>query len=250
MRAVRRLVSSPPLPGPPRARAAPRRASPGRRYAARPRAASRPPSVPCGRPRRCAAPGSACERAPSGTAQKGRATRRSGRGRAGSTEAAPRCGMRRGGGVGRREAPTQGGAGPARNGPRPRLQRKPPPRARRAASARGAEKRAPPGKNPRRDREAASPFMAWCRKYRSPCGGDARADGIASGRRCRRPTRRRTDERRETAARAPRPHGPGIFGSASLARRAQIAAVACPPRFLTGYGKARDFRLRRAGVLG
>ena len=101
MRAVRRLVSSPPLPGPPRARAASRRASPGRRYAARPRAASRPPSVPCGRPRRGAAPGSACERAPSGTARKGRATRRSGRGRAGSTEAAPRCGMRRGGGEGR-----------------------------------------------------------------------------------------------------------------------------------------------------
>ena len=88
MRAVRRLVSSPPLPGPPRARAASRLASPGRRYAARPRAAPRPPSVPCGRPCRCAAPGSACERAPSGTAQKGRATRRSGRGRAGSTETA------------------------------------------------------------------------------------------------------------------------------------------------------------------
>ncbi len=64
MRAVRRLVSSPPLPGPPRARAASRLASPGRRYAARPRAAPRPPSVPCGRPRRGAAPGCVCERAP------------------------------------------------------------------------------------------------------------------------------------------------------------------------------------------
>ena len=62
--------------------------------------------------------------------------------------------------------------------------------------------------------------MACCRKYRGSGGGDALADGIASARRCRRPTRRRTDERRETAARAPRPHGPGIFGYASLARRA------------------------------
>ena len=55
MRAVRRLVSSPPLPGPPLARAASRLASPGRRSAARPRALPPPSSVPSGRSRRCAA---------------------------------------------------------------------------------------------------------------------------------------------------------------------------------------------------
>ena len=62
--------------------------------------------------------------------------------------------------------------------------------------------------------------MACCRKDRGSGGGDALVDGIASGRRCRPPERGRTDERRETAARAPRSHGPGIFGCASLARRA------------------------------
>ena len=65
--------------------------------------------------------------------------------------------------------------------------------------------------------------MACRRKCRRPGGGDARADGIASGRRRRPPARGRADERRETATRAPRTHGPGIFGCASLARRAAPA---------------------------
>ena len=56
MRAVRRLVCSPPLPGPPRARAASRLASPGRRSAARPRASPPLPSVPSGRSCRCSTP--------------------------------------------------------------------------------------------------------------------------------------------------------------------------------------------------
>ena len=82
-----------------------------------------------------------------------------------------------------------------------------------AAQPQPAEPRSKPrtrkfrGETAKRDRR----LLACCRKYRRPGGGDARADGIASGRRCERPPRRRTDERRETAARAPRPHGPRDF---------------------------------------
>ena len=82
------------------------------------------------RPLICRAHANVCRAQQSAAALSGRATKRSGRRRRGSTEAPKRCGMRRGGGVGRREAATEGAAGPARNGPRPRPQRKAPPRAR------------------------------------------------------------------------------------------------------------------------
>ncbi len=75
---------------------------------------------------------------------------------------------------------------------------------------RGAHSLCPP--------QSGSPSMAWCRKYRSPCGGDARADGIASGNR----------EREEVQAAYTPPH-----------RRAPRDRRAGAPT-----ARARDCRLR------
>ena len=126
-----------------------------------------------------------------------------GRGADGSPK---RCGMTRGGDAGRAKAPTgQGGAG------RPAA-------ARAAPAGRGGPARTPPSLSPRRRavRAASETKRSRCAAKQASRpwpvvanagdqrAGDALADGIASGRRRRRPARRRASERRETAARAPR----------------------------------------------
>ena len=245
MRAVRRLVSSPPLPGPPLARAASRIVAPA---LAPPLALGPPLRLP---PSRVGGRSSAPPRLVHANERRpGPRTRDTRRGEAGAGEGGARrrrsdagcgaeavwAGMRRR----RKEPPGR----PAPTRVRARSARRlrahaltPSPRSREARPAQ--EKPAWPTKE--------AMLMACCRKYRRPGGGDARVDGIASGRRRRPPTRGRADERRETAARAPRPHGPGIFGCASKILVLPPRAAAAPerPALDTARGVALESRAIR-----